>query len=438
MKKRTIFTLIFALILTNFVVFAEIPENIRESVVLKVGTPNAWIEGKVVKIDPDNEEVSPKIIDGRTLVPARFLSESFNAKVSWDEKTRSVSIFTEDKFVKMTLDNKELWVNGSEITMDVPAQSIEGRTMIPLRIMCENVLEKKVFWDESGLIVVSEKNHTLNSNKNKQAIKEITLCLENGEGMPEIPPTTPKSIEEPKNIKSDKIEEASYKVVSGDGMPYRLYVPESFDENKKYSMLLFLHGAGSRGDDNESQVTTDVKQFFTRLLTEKKYKEECIIIAPQCPTSDYWANISTQNGIYDYSKTSMSFALIDVMGVIREVRAMYPQIDEKRLYVTGLSMGGHGTWYLLAKYPDMFAAAVPICGSTDPNTAKTINKIPIWAFHSVDDTVVPYNGTEAMVNALKEVGGNIKFTSYSDAGHGSWVRAYAEPDLLDWMFSQSK
>ncbi|RLD79019.1 MAG: phospholipase, partial [Bacteroidetes bacterium] len=112
-------------------------------------------------------------------------------------------------------------------------------------------------------------------------------------------------------------------------------------------------------------------------------------------------------------------------------------IDENRIYITGLSMGGFGTWDAIARYPDKFAAAVPICGGGDENTAKLIVDIPIWAFHGADDRVVKVERSRNMINAIKKQGGNPLYTEYEGVGHGSWIPAYKETELLKWLFMQS-
>src|SRR5207244_7702516 len=113
-------------------------------------------------------------------------------------------------------------------------------------------------------------------------------------------------------------------------------------------------------------------------------------------------------------------------------------IDPKRLYITGLSMGGYGTWDLISRHPELFAAAAPICGGGDEDQAEKIAKLPIWIFHGAKDQAVPVERSRNMVTALKKAGGEPKYTEYPDVGHDSWVRAYKDPELFAWLFAQKK
>ena len=126
-----------------------------------------------------------------------------------------------------------------------------------------------------------------------------------------------------------------------------------------------------------------------------------------------------------------------VLELIDAVRKDYP-VDPKRIYITGLSMGGFGTWDVLARRPDLFAAAVPICGGADETTAPTMATIPIWAFHGAKDPAVKVSRTRNMIEALKKAGGEPKYTEYPDVGHNSWVPAFKDPEMMKWLFAQKK
>lgn len=142
---------------TTPAVTAEVPEKVKDAVILRIGSPNAWAKGAAAKIDSTNDAVQARIIDSRTLVPARFITESFGGEVGWDNATRTVTITVDGKTVQLQIDNKDLMINGEKaLEMDVPAQIVEERTMVPLRVLCETVLAKKVFWDPMGLIVISD------------------------------------------------------------------------------------------------------------------------------------------------------------------------------------------------------------------------------------------------------------------------------------------
>ena len=204
-------------------------------------------------------------------------------------------------------------------------------------------------------------------------------------------------------------------------LPYRLLVPDKYDAKKKYPLVLFLHGAGERGTDNEKQLAT------ARDLATKKLRQNlpCFIVAPQCSNKEplhYW-NRTVTSGL--------------VMGMLKTVEKQY-SVDPKRIYATGLSDGGWGVWQLLASYPDKFAAAVPICGKGNPAEAKKFAKVPIWVFHGANDNVEPVKSSRDMVAALKKVGGMPKYTEYADEGHACWNKVYRDPKMFLWMFEQKR
>ncbi len=218
---------------------------------------------------------------------------------------------------------------------------------------------------------------------------------------------------------------------SGASMPYRLYVPESYDASKKYPVVVFLHGAGERGSDNSAQLVNGIQVLFD---THEAFKE-AIVIAPQCPATKRWVETDWSAGCYS-SDLIGEEQLATVMKILESVQGEY-STDTDRIYAMGLSMGGFGTWDLLTRHHDVFAAGVPICGSGDPNKADILSQVPIWTFHDTTDGVVPYNGTKTMYNSIKAAGGDkIKFTTYNQYAHAIWNVAAAEPGLVDWLFSQ--
>ncbi|MGD9899809.1 MAG: prolyl oligopeptidase family serine peptidase [Calditrichaceae bacterium] len=190
---------------------------------------------------------------------------------------------------------------------------------------------------------------------------------------------------------------------------YLLYLPDNYAENnKKWPMVLFLHGAGERGDDLDL-----LKNHGLPKLIEQGRSFPFIVLSPQCHENQRW---------------SIEF----LNALLNETVSRY-EIDENRLYVTGLSMGGFGTWELALKYPDRFAAIAPVCGGADPKKAFLIKHLPVWAFHGAKDKIVPVERSMAMVDALKILGGNVKFTVYPDIGHDSWTQTYENQELYDWL-----
>jgi predicted peptidase len=201
------------------------------------------------------------------------------------------------------------------------------------------------------------------------------------------------------------------KIISGN---YLLYLPQEYETNKKIlPLMLFLHGAGERGNDLEL-----VKKHGPPKRVEGGKDFPFIIVSPQCPQNQWWS-IEFLNTLLD------------------EVISKY-RVDEDRIYVTGLSMGGFGTWHLATEYPHRFAAIAPICGGGSPYDVCKIKHLPVWVFHGAKDETVPLNKSEEMVNALKNCGGDVKFTVYPLAAHDSWTETYNNPQLYDWFLQHQR
>jgi predicted peptidase len=213
-----------------------------------------------------------------------------------------------------------------------------------------------------------------------------------------------------------------------DTLPYRLLKPVNPDALELFPLVIFLHGSGERGSDNEAQI-----EHISSLALDQKYrgKYPCYVLAPQCAKGELWAK-HNKDGT---TKTEPTHPMRLTIELIDKICKDFP-IDKNRIYITGLSMGGYGTWDLLARYPDKFAAAVPVCGGGDEKTASKIRHIPVWAFHGAKDKVVSPLNSRKMVKALQEAGGTPGYTEYPDIGHDSWVQAYQEPHLLPWLFKQ--
>lgn len=222
-------------------------------------------------------------------------------------------------------------------------------------------------------------------------------------------------------------EEGDYK------LPYRLLKPQGYEASRKYPLVIFLHGAGERGDDNEKQLIHGMGEFASEAVREKY---PAFVLAPQCPTGQVWGGLS-RLAKNPTPPDQLSPALAATLQVVAQLQREFA-IDEKRIYITGLSMGGYGTWDALAKRPELFAAAVPICGGGRPETAARFKDVPIWAFHGADDRTVPPERSREMIEALKAAGGEPKYTEYPGVGHNSWVRAYRDMELYAWLFAQKK
>ncbi|HET7361168.1 MAG TPA: dienelactone hydrolase family protein [Salinimicrobium sp.] len=225
-------------------------------------------------------------------------------------------------------------------------------------------------------------------------------------------------------------------IVNGETMPYRILYPENFSSEGEYPLILFLHGAGERGNNNEDQLI-----HVTQLLNPENLKEHpAVVLFPQCPKNDYWSNVEINREgeprfIFKTNSEPTS-AMKMAMNLLDSVAAM-PYIDKDQIYVGGLSMGGMGTFEIVSRKPEMFAAAFPICGGANPKSVNTYaENTDFWIFHGGMDQVVNPKFSKIMAKAINQAGGNAKLTIYPKATHNSWDSAFAEPKLLDWIFSK--
>jgi len=196
---------------------------------------------------------------------------------------------------------------------------------------------------------------------------------------------------------------------------YLLFLPEGYsnDTDKKWPLMLFLHGAGERGSD-----VNKVKVHGPPKVVEKKKEFPFIVVSPQCPSDSWWR---------PYELVAL---LDDVQKSLR--------VDPDRIYLTGLSMGGYGTWELASQYPQRFAAIAPICGGGNPAQVRRLRDLPIWVFHGDADRVVPVARSDEMVEALKKAGADVKYTRYEGIDHDSWTKTYANEELYEWMLSHKR
>jgi predicted peptidase len=209
-------------------------------------------------------------------------------------------------------------------------------------------------------------------------------------------------------------------------LPYRLLKPKDYDPKQSYPLVLFLHGMGERGTDNSRQLANGVSEFFANEQARAKYP--CFAVIPQCPADDTWP--SREHGAVGLSRPAR--AVLDIIAALQKEF----NIDPARLYIGGLSMGAVGTWEIITAHPHLFAAAFSICGGGSPSKAARLAKMPIWAFHGAEDDVVAPDLSRKMIKAIKEAGGNPRYTEYPAVGHASWERAFKEPKLLEWLFAQ--
>ncbi len=217
-------------------------------------------------------------------------------------------------------------------------------------------------------------------------------------------------------------------------LKYRLMIPKDYAATgtEKYPLVLFLHGAGERGDDNKKQLVHGTKDFAK---DENRQKYPCFVLAPQCPDGKKWVEVDWSAESHKQPEESISLVLTRELLVALQKQF---RIDSKRLYVTGLSMGGYGTWDMVTRTPDVFAAAAPICGGADETLGGRVTKLPIWAFHGDKDTAVKPDRTRRMIAAIEKAGGKPKYTEYPGVGHDSWSRTYADPEFMAWLFAQKR
>ena len=227
----------------------------------------------------------------------------------------------------------------------------------------------------------------------------------------------------------------TFSASNGLELPYRIFVPEDYNENYAYPVVLVLHGAGERGTDNVNQLNNMVPNMFNKKDSPFYH---AIVIAPQCPENEQWVNTPWANGSYLLKRVPISKPLQAAVELLDSVMDTY-SVNPDRQYVTGLSMGGFGTWDLLMRYPERFAAGIPYCGAADPRQAELLVNIPIWTFHDTTDGVVPCKGTQDIVKAIQEAGGTqITYTETAKYGHDVWTPGSRTEGLFTWLFEQRK
>lgn len=218
---------------------------------------------------------------------------------------------------------------------------------------------------------------------------------------------------------------------SVDTLPYQFRISSGMDTTKKYPLILWLHGKGERGNDNVKQ-TTLIKKWLPDSLEKTNYKS--FLLAPQCSEDRMWST-------YDKLAKEITFDTItpeiqkSIMLLIDELSSKYP-IDTNKIYIMGISMGGFGVFDMITRYPNRFAAAIPICGGADPKQKENLVKTPIWAFHGEKDVLVDKRHTKVPMELIND--STHILTTYPTTGHDAWNHAFKEKELLRWMFKQAK
>jgi predicted peptidase len=213
----------------------------------------------------------------------------------------------------------------------------------------------------------------------------------------------------------------------GERLPYRLFVPLGYDSNRKYPLLIWLHGGDGRGSDNVRQLNGG-NQVGTHFFAGKEVQLQfpMFVLLPQCPSGDNWSDP-------DINQPTKWLEL--TMAALADVRKEF-SIDPDRLYLAGQSMGGLGVWSTLQAYPGMWAAAVVLCAYDNFTDVSVLARMPIWVFQGKDDDTVPVLLVQGMMKQLKKAHANVRYTEYPKVGHDVWNKAFAEPELLPWLSSQ--
>ena len=217
----------------------------------------------------------------------------------------------------------------------------------------------------------------------------------------------------------------------GETLNYRLYLPKPVSAGKRLPVVRFFHGAGERGTNNVSQLVHGVLPIIRHGMAAN---DPAIVLAPQCPSGMQWVDVpwgAKRHALPPKPSLPMGLAL----ALLRDKLATLPA-DPARVYVTGISMGGYGTWDAIQRHPELFAAAIPICGGGDTACAPALKTLPIWIFHGDKDGAVPVERSRDMFQALQACGSKAQYREYPGAGHDVWTRTYADKDVLDWLFSQ--
>ncbi len=221
----------------------------------------------------------------------------------------------------------------------------------------------------------------------------------------------------------------------GDSLQYRILEPKEIRAQDKYPLVLFLHGAGERGNDNQKQLFHG-SQMFLNPVNRDKYP--AFVIFPQCPEGKFWA----------YSRYPKSFTDLEaeeemppVFRAVKELLDAYlvnPLVDKSRIYIMGLSMGGMGTYDMVSRFPEIFAAAIPICGAVQPGRLASAKDVKFRIFHGDADKAVPVEGSRSAYRELKEVGADVEYIEFPGCDHNSWDPAFNRPDFMEWLFAQKR
>ena len=255
------------------------------------------------------------------------------------------------------------------------------------------------------------------------------------------PPPTARDAADATAYLTRRYEERSVRVEDGTAtleFRYRLLRPDQSagdgHDGRRYPLVLFLHGAGERGNDNAKQL-----KYLPTWLAEPalRHRHPCFVLAPQCRMDERWVDVSWTEVKSTPQPAMPTVDLAAATKALEETLSREP-VDPDRVYLTGLSMGGYGTWDLATRLPDRFAAILPVCGGGDDRVAARIATLPSWCFHGDADPAVSVELSRAMIAAVKTAGGRPIYSELAGVGHDSWTPAYRDGFVLDWLFSQRR
>lgn len=367
----------------------------------------------LTRIFPEGERVSEVVveydseIDGSNLTPDSYAVE---AKVG-------------DTTVERTI--KKVYANSS---FDLVCSTNRGRFVIIELDHEEAVAKTLVFSSETFLSERPELIYTVT--------QKVAITTPEGET---IAPFTLQNTDE-KRLIADDFQAFVYRDEGlGVEVPYRFFAPRNVNPDKKYPLVVFLHGAGERGRDNFIQLVAN-KGAVVWAQPGHQALHPSFVLAPQCPPESSWTGVLSGGEPFEPNPE-----LLALPHLIENLVSQH-NIDSDRIYVTGLSMGGFGTWAITMESPHLFAGAIPVCGGGEVKKVDKIKHIPIWAFHAEDDPLVPVAFSRSLVRSLVERGGRVKYTEFLKdylesqgwSAHSSWIPAYEDETVINWLFEQKR